>query len=133
MLKGVVLDGYAANPGDLSWAEIEELVSLTVWDRTAPADVPARVGDADVVFLNKAVLDGATIRAAPRLKYVGVLATGFNTTDIDAAREKGVAVCNVPGYSTMSVAQQAWALLLELTNGAGAHAVDVAAGGEDVI
>ncbi len=128
-LKAVVLDGYATNPGDLSWGAIEELVDLSVHDRTAPADVAERVRDADVVFLNKAVLDGDSIRGAAKLKYVGVLATGYNTTDLDAAKARGIAVCNVPGYSTMSVAQQAWALLLELTNGAGAHAADVAAGG----
>lgn len=128
-LKGVVLDGYAANPGDLSWSALEELADLTVWDRSAPAEVAGRIRDADVVFLNKAVLSGDSIRSAPRLRYVGVLATGYNTTDLAAARERGVAVTNIPGYSTMSVAQQAWALLLELTNAAGAHARDVADGG----
>ena len=129
-IKLAILDGYATNPGDLSWAELEELAEVTVWDRSAPGrEVAERVADADAVMLNKAKLDGAAIRGAVRLRYAGILATGYNTIDLAAAREKGMAVANVPGYSTMSVAQQAWALLLELTNGAGAHAADVRRGG----
>ncbi|MBP1589821.1 MAG: D-2-hydroxyacid dehydrogenase [Kiritimatiellae bacterium] len=129
-LTGVVLDGYATNPGDLSWAALEALVDLTVWPRSAPGvEVAARVREADVAFLNKAVLDAAAIESAPRLKFVGILATGYNTIDLAAARARGIVVCNVPGYATMAVAQQTWALLLELTNAAGTHARDVAAGG----
>ena len=112
----VILDAFATNPGDLSWAPIEAWADCTVHDRTAPADVLARIGDADAVMLNKAVLDAHTIAHAPRLKYVGILATGWNTIDLAAAKQRGLVVTNVPGYSTASVAQQAFALLLELTN-----------------
>lgn len=115
-MKIVVLDGYGMNPGDLSWSEIEALGSLTVYPRTAPADVLARAAGADAVLTNKTVLDGATLRALPGLKYVGVLATGYNVVDIDTARELGIVVTNIPAYSTASVAQMVFAHLLAVTN-----------------
>lgn len=115
-MKIVVLDGYGMNPGDLSWSEIEALGSLTVYPRTAPADVLARASGADAVLTNKTVLDGATLRALPGLKYVGVLATGYNVVDIDTARELGIVVTNIPAYSTASVAQMVFAHLLAVTN-----------------
>lgn len=124
-----ILDAYATNPGDLSWAPIEALAACTIHDRTAPADVFARTGDADAVMLNKAVLDAHVIAHAPNLKYVGILATGWNTVDLAAARKRGLVVTNVPGYSTPSVAQHTFALLLELTNQVALHSVDARAGG----
>ena len=128
-LRLVILDAYTTNPGDLSWGPVEALADCTIHDRTAPADVAARVGNADAVMLNKAVLDARTIAQAPNLKYVGILATGYNTIDLAAAKQRGLVVANVPGYSTASVAQHAFALLLELTNKIGAHSADVRAGG----
>lgn len=118
----VILDGQTANPGDVSWAELESLGDCTVHPRTRPEDVVARARDAEVVLTNKTVLDRATIEALPRLKYVGVLATGYNIVDVAAARERGIPVCNVPEYSTPNVAQAVFALVLELTNRTGHHA-----------
>lgn len=120
-MKIVVLDGYAANPGDLSWAALEALGELTVYDRTAPEEVVARIGDAELVLTNKTELTRAQLAAAPKLRYVGVLATGYNVVDVAAARELGVTVTNVPAYSTDSVAQLAIALLLEICHHAGEH------------
>ncbi len=127
--KLVILDAHTANPGDLSWAPLEALADCVIHDRTPPADVPARIAGADAVMLNKAVLDARSIAAAPRLRYVGILATGCNTIDLAAARERGLVVSNVPGYSTPTVAQHAFALLLELTNQVGLHSADVRSGG----
>lgn len=125
----VILDAYATNPGDLSWGPIEALADCTVYERTAPSDVLDRTGDADAVLLNKAVLDAQTIAHAPNLKYVGILATGWNTIDLAAAKKRALVVCNVPGYSTASVAQHAFALLLELTNQVALHSADARSGG----
>ncbi|NLG34528.1 MAG: D-2-hydroxyacid dehydrogenase [Lentisphaerae bacterium] len=125
----VILDAETANPGDLSWAPMEALADCTIHARTAPADVAARTGDAEAVMLNKAVLSAATIEQAPNLKYVGILATGWNTVDLEAARRRKLVVTNVPGYSTASVAQQTFALLLELTNQVALHSADARSGG----
>ena len=125
----VILDAYATHPGDLSWAPVEALADCTVHDRTSPADVLARIGDASAVMLNKAVLDARTIATAPHLAYVGILATGWNTIDLAAAKTRRLVVTNVPGYSTASVAQHALALLLELTNQVARHSADARAGG----
>ena len=125
----VILDAYTTNPDDLSWAPVEELADCTLHDRTPPSDVLARIGDADAVMLNKAVLSADTLEQAPNLKYVGILATGWNTVDLAAADRRGIVVCNVPGYSTDSVAQQTFALLLELTNQVALHSADARAGG----
>lgn len=125
----VILDAYATNPGDLSWEPIARLADCVIHDRTPPSDVLARIGDADAVLLNKAVLSAPTLEQAPNLKYVGILATGWNTVDLAAAKKRGIVVTNVPGYSTDSVAQHTFALLLELTNQTGLHAADARAGG----
>ncbi len=125
----VILDAYATNPGDLSWAPLEALADCTIYDRTPPAEALARVGDAEAVLLNKGVLSAETILQAPNLKYVGIMATGCNTIDLPAAKQRGLVVCNVPGYSTPSVAQHTFALLLELSNHVGRHAANVRAGG----
>lgn len=125
----VILDAFATNPGDLSWAPLEALADCTAHDRTHPSDALARIGDADAVMLNKSVLSGETILQAPHLKYVGILATGYNTIDLAAAAKRGLVVSNVPGYSTDSVAQQAFSLLLELTNQVALHSTDAKAGG----
>ena len=127
-MKIVVLDGYAANPGDLSWTPLEALGELTVYDRTAPADIASRIADADIVLTNKAVLNRELMAGAKRLQYVGVLATGYNVVDVAAARELGVTVTNIPAYSTDSVAQMVFALLLEICHHVGAHSQAVHAG-----
>lgn len=115
-MKITVLDGYCLNPGDLSWEEMENLGDLTVYDRTAPADVIARAGDSEIILTNKTVLSGETLRSLPRLRYVGVLATGYNVVDTATAGELGIVVTNIPAYSTMSVAQMVFAHLLAVTN-----------------
>ena len=116
MRKIVVLDGYALNPGDLDWTPLQAYGELTVYDRTEPKDVVKRIGDAEIIFTNKTILTRETIIQAPKLKYIGVLATGYNVLDMGAAREKGVVVTNIPAYSTDAVAQFTFALLLEITN-----------------
>lgn len=120
-MKIVVLDGYTLNPGDLSWRALDSLGTCTIYERTDSSLVMERSCQADVLLTNKVVLDGETIRSLPRLKYIGVLATGYNVVNIHAAREQGVVVTNVPSYSTDSVAQLTFALLLELVIGVGRH------------
>jgi glycerate dehydrogenase len=127
-MKIVVLDGYTNNPGDISWEPIEAIGSLTVHERTPPGEIVARAAEAEVVLTNKAVVGRAEIEALPNLKYIGVLATGYNCVDTVAARERGIPVCNVPEYSTPNVVQATFALLLELTNHVGHHAQTVRAG-----
>lgn len=124
----VVLDGYTENPGDLSWAPIEALGKLTVYDRTPAADVVARIGTADVVITNKTPVSRETMNACPNIRYIGLLATGYDVVDVAAAKEKGIVVCNVPSYGTDAVGQFAIALLLEIANRVGHHADAVAAG-----
>lgn len=119
-MKIVLLDAYAANPGDLSWDGLREFGEVTVYDRTAPEDVLARIGDAEVVYVNKVRLDGQTLRQCKNLKLVSVLATGYNVVDTAAAKELGILVCNSPSYSTASVAQLTIAHLLELCSHVGA-------------
>ena len=115
-MKLVVLDGFAMNPGDLSWSELEKLGEVTVYDRTAPSELMERAAGAPVLFTNKTIIDAAAIHALPDLKYIGVLATGYNIVDIEAARECGVVVTNIPAYSTNSVAQMVFAHLLNITH-----------------
>ncbi len=124
-MKIVVLDGYALNPGDLSWEGLEALGECTVHERTSPAETVARAAGAEVVLTNKTLLGRAVLEALPELKYVGVLATGYNVVDLECASERGVTVTNVPAYSTMSVAQTVFAHLLELTHNVGAHSQSV--------
>ena len=115
-MKIVILDGYSANPGDLSWKGLEELGTLTVYDRTKSNETVARAADAEIVLTNKVILNSEVIAQLPRLKYIGVLATGYNVVDIKAAHERGIIVTNVPAYSTESVAQMVFAHLLTVTN-----------------
>jgi len=110
----VVLDGYALNPGDLSWNEMKRLGNLSVYDRTPVEQIYERAKDATVVLTNKTPISAQVIDQIPSLKYIGVLATGYNVVDVDAARQKGILVTNVPGYGTKSVVQLTFALLLEL-------------------
>ena len=116
MMNIVVLDAYAANPGDLSWEKLRNLGSLSLYDRTAPDRVVERAADADVVLTNKVVLGSAVLRQLPRLKYVGVMATGYNVVDVGEAKRLGIIVTNVPAYSSDSVAQMVFAHLLNVTN-----------------
>jgi glycerate dehydrogenase len=114
--KLVVLDGYTLNPGDNPWDPVAEHGDLTVWEETPKDQIVERARDADIVLTNKTPLTAETIAELPRLKFVSVLATGYNVVDLDAAREHDVVVSNVPEYATDSVAQHVFALLLELTN-----------------
>ena len=109
----VILDGHCANPGDLSWEPLREFGELTVYPRTSAKDVVSRIADADAVMTNKTVLNAAVLSQLPRLKYIGVLATGFNTVDIEAARKLGITVTNVPAYSTESVAQMVFGRIVD--------------------
>ena len=115
-MKIVILDGYTANPGDLSWKGLEELGELTVYDRTKPSETVARAADAEIVLTNKVIISREVMDQLPRLRYVGVLATGYNVVDTKAAHERGITVTNVPAYSTESVAQIVFAHLLTVTN-----------------
>lgn len=115
-MKIVVLDGYGVNPGDLSWEKLEELGELTVYERTAPEEVLTRTEEAEIVLTNKVVLSAEILCKLPKLKYIGVLATGYNVVDTEAARAQGVAVTNIPAYSTDSVVQMTFAHILNITN-----------------
>lgn len=128
-MKLCVLDGYCLNPGDLSWAALEELTDVTVHDRTPGEAVVARASGAQLVMTNKTPLSRETLAQLPELRYIGVLATGYNIVDVVAARERGIVVTNIPTYGTMSVAQHAIALLLELCIQAGEHSRHAKAGG----
>jgi glycerate dehydrogenase len=114
-MKIVILDGYTLNPGDLSWEGLEALGDVTVYERTPADKVVERAQDADAIFTNKAPLTDDQLNQLPNLKFIGVLATGYNIVAVDAARQKGIVVSNVPGYGTASVVQLTFALLLELT------------------
>jgi len=124
----VVLDGFTLNPGDLSWERIRQLGALTIYDRTSVDEIVERSKGAEVVLTNKVPLATDTLERLPDLKYIGVLATGYNIIDIDYARRRGIAVTNVPGYSTDSVAQLTFALLLELCHRVQRHSDRVAEG-----
>lgn len=115
-MKIVVLDGYTANPGDLSWDELKKLGDVTVYDRTKPSETVARATDAEIVLTNKVILGREEISRLPHLLYIGVLATGYNVVDLEAAKERGIIVTNIPAYSTDSVAQMVFAHLLTVTN-----------------
>ena len=120
-MKIVVLDGYTENPGDLSWAGLEALGELTVYDHTQPQDVPARIAGAGAVLTNKTPLKRETIFGSPSLRYIGMLATGYDVVDVAAAKERGIPLCNVPSYGTQAVAQFVFALLLEVCHHVGHH------------
>lgn len=120
-MKIVVLDGYTLNPGDLSWGELEGLGECTVHDRTSADMLMQRAQGARILLTNKVILDREAIEKLPDLSYIGVLATGYNVVDLEAAGERGITVTNVPAYSTDSVAQFVFALLLEIVSGVGMH------------
>ena len=128
MTQIVVLDGYTVNPGDNPWSPLAELGELIVYERSSPAEVVARARDAQIVLLNKSQLGRDDFAQLPKLRGVSALGTGVNSVDLDAATERGIAVCNVPGYSTASVVQHTLALLLELCNKVGLHDNSVHAG-----
>ena len=130
-MKIVVLDGYTENPGDLSWAGLEALGEVTVYDRTAYQESPLiaeRIGDAEIVVMNKTPISKETIDKCPNIKLIAVLATGYNVVDYNYAKEKGIPVCNVPTYGTASVSQFSIALLLEICHHIGHHSESVHAG-----
>ena len=113
-MKIVVLDGYAANPGDLSWDELKALGDCTIYERTAPEEVTGRAAGAAIVLTNKTVITAEHMACLPELKYIGVLATGYNIVDTVAAKERGIVVANIPAYSTTSVAQMVFAHILNI-------------------
>lgn len=127
-MKIVVLDGYTLNPGDISWEGIKAQGELTVYDRTRADEITDRIGDADAVFTNKTPITRETLDVCKNVKFIGVLATGYNIVDVEAAREKGIPVSNIPTYGTAAVAQFAIALLLELCHHIGSHSDAVKAG-----
>ena len=127
-MKIVVLDGYALNPGDLSWDFLKQFGDYTVYDRTPEELIVSRIGDAEIILINKTPITAATLDACPSVKLICVLATGYNVVDCAAAKERGIPVCNVPAYGTAAVAQFTFALLLELCHQVGHHAQTVREG-----
>lgn len=127
-MKTVILDGFVANPGDLTWSEWSALGDFVVYERTESEQVVARAANAEVVLTNKTVLTQEIIESLPKLRYIGVLATGYNVVDLDAARRHGVVVTNIPAYSTASVAQLVMAHLLNIANGVADYAQAVTDG-----
>ena len=121
-MKIVVLDGYGLNPGDLSWEAMLSLGEVEIYDRTSPAELHRRAADAEALITNKTLINGEDMEALPQLKYIGVLATGYNVVDIEAAKRKGIVVTNIPAYSTRSVAQMVFAHLLNITQRVGYYA-----------
>ena len=115
-MKIVELDGYAANPGDLSWEPLKALGEFTLYDRTPPELVVERAKEADAILINKVAIDEKVLSQLPRLRYIGVLATGYNVVDVEAAARRGIVVTNIPAYSTDSVAQMTFAHILNITN-----------------
>ena len=127
-MKIVVLDGYTLNPGDLNWQQLEKLGQCVVYDRTSPDKVLEHSLGADILLTNKTIISRETILALPDLKYIGVLATGYNIVDVKAAREKNIPVTNVPTYGTLSVAQLVFSHILNLAHNVGVHAQRVSNG-----
>ncbi len=121
-MKIVILDGYTANPGDLSWDGLKELGELQVYDRTSPEELLRRAEEAEVLLTNKVIINADAMAALPQLRYIGVLATGYNVVDVAEAHRRGIVVTNIPAYSTMSVAQMVMAHLLNITNRVALHA-----------
>lgn len=128
MAKICILDGFTSNPGDLSWDEICKLGECTVYDRTSPEQLAERAKDAEIVLTNKVVLGLKEIGKLPKLKYIGVLATGYNVVDLKAATERGIVVTNIPAYSTDSVAQMVFAHILNITHHVAEYAAEARAG-----
>lgn len=124
----VVLDGYAANPGDCSWDKLKNLGECAIYDRTAPEQVIERIKDTEIILTNKVVINKAVMEASPKLRYIGVLATGYNVVDMQEARQRGIVVTNIPAYSTHSVAQMVFAHLLNIVQQVQHHSEAVHAG-----
>lgn len=127
-MKIVVLDGYTLNPGDLTWEGLEELGEVTVYDRTPEEKIIERVGNAEIIYINKTVLKRETLEKLSHVKFIGVLATGYNVVDAEAAKELGIVVTNIPTYGTQAVAQFTFALLLEICHHVGEHNLSVKRG-----
>lgn len=127
-MKICILDGYSLNPGDLDWSPVERLGDVTLFDRTPADKIVERAADADIVLINKVPFSADTLRQLPRLRFICVLATGYNIIDTEAAARQGVVVANIPAYSTMSVAQMAFAHILNITNHVASYAREVADG-----
>ena len=127
-MKIVVLDGYGLNPGDLSWSGMEALGELKVYDRTSPSELLERSEGAEILITNKTIITAENMAELPNLKYIGVLATGYNVVDIDAAKARGIVVTNIPAYSTASVAQMVFAHILNITQHVGYYADENAKG-----
>lgn len=127
-MKIVILDGICVNPGDLSWEDMSKLGELTIYERTAPQQVVERCVGAEAVITNKVMITDEVMAALPQLKYVGILATGYNVVDIDAAHRRGITVTNIPAYSTDSVAQMTFAHILNITNRVEHYAMEVREG-----
>lgn len=127
-MKICILDGYSLNPGDLDWSPVERLGDVTLFDRTPADKIAERAADADIVLTNKVPFSADTLRQLPRLRFICVLATGYNIIDTEAAARQGVVVANIPAYSTMSVAQMAFAHILNITNHVASYAREVADG-----
>jgi glycerate dehydrogenase len=123
-MKIVVLDGYTLNPNDLSWANLAQLGDLTVYDRTPADKIIERAANTEILIVNKVVISAAHMKQLPKLRYIGILATGYNNIDVIAAKSRGIAVCNVRNYGTATVAQHVFSLLLTLTNHTESYAVD---------
>lgn len=127
-MKIVALDGYAANPGDLSWDELKTLGDCIIYERTTPEQVLERAEDAEILLTNKVIITAEHMDALPQLKYIGVLATGYNIVDVAAAKERGIIVTNIPAYSTPSVAQMVFAHLLNIAQQVKHHSDEVRSG-----
>lgn len=127
-MKICILDGYSLNPGDLDWSPVERLGDVTLFDRTSADKIVERAADTDIVLTNKVPFSADTLRQLPRLRFICVLATGYNIIDTEAAARQGVVVANIPAYSTMSVAQMAFAHILNITNHVASYAREVADG-----
>lgn len=127
-MKIVILDGYTVNPGDLSWAPLEALGQVTVYDRTGSSEIVSRIGDAEIIVTNKTPISRETLAQCPGIQMIAVLATGYNVVDCAAAAERGIPVCNVPAYGTYAVAQFAIAMLMEICHHIAHHDATVHAG-----
>jgi len=121
MIKLTILDGHAVNPGDLPWDEFKKYADITVYERSAPEEVASRIGDSDAIFLNKINITEEILVQCPNLKYIGVLATGYNVIDLDAARRHNIVVTNIPSYSTDAVAQHVFAFITYFSNHVALH------------
>lgn len=127
-MKIVILDGYTLNPGDLSWEALEKLGHVTVYDRTPKENIIDRIGDAEAIYTNKTPITEEILKACPQIKFIGVLATGYNVVDVEAATKRNIPVCNVPTYGTTAVSQFVFALLLEISHHAWDHNLAVKKG-----